>query len=167
MAKALLKHGEFELHKMEEKHVIPFCNNLSPQNIREFQVLYEEDPLSSLYDVLNDDLAHVVTVEGRPVAALGVYEGVVWVMFSRDVKKYWRSFVRMSPKILRFYHQFYEQLDAIVWDENTFIHNWLVHLGFEPQFIEEDNRGMRTVHFVRCNYWYDDIDSGPSRPVMH
>jgi hypothetical protein len=58
---------------MEEKHVIPFCNNLSPQNLREFQVLYEEDPLSSLLDAVNDDLCHVITVEGRPVAALGVY----------------------------------------------------------------------------------------------
>jgi hypothetical protein len=73
----------------------------------------------------------------------------------------------MSPTVIDFYHNFYDQIDAIVWDEHSFIHNWLVHLGFEPQFIQEDNRGMRTVHFVRCNYWYGDVDSGSSRPVMH
>ena len=167
MAKPLVRHHIFELHKMEEKHVVPLYKNLSPENIREFQVLYEEDALSSLYDVLQDDLSHVITVNGGVFAAIGVYEGVIWMIFSKEVKKHWRAFVRFSPRIINFYHQFYDQLDVMVWDENTFIHNLLVHLGFEPQFIEEDSRGMRTVHFVRCNYWYDNVDSTSSRPVMH
>lgn len=167
MARPLLKHGVFELHKMESKHALDIYKNLSAENVREFQVLYEEDALTSLYDVVNDDLSHVVTIQGRPLFAIGAYEGVLWAIFSRDIKKHYRSVVRMSPRLINFYHNFYDQLDVIVWDENTFMHNWLVHLGFEPQFIEEDNRGMRQVHFVRCNYWYDDIDSRPSRPVMH
>jgi hypothetical protein len=146
---------------------VPFFRNLSAENVREFHVLYEEDPLENMYVALDDELSHVVMHGDEIVAMLGVYDGVLWCMFSRSIKKHWRGFVRMSPKIIAFYHNFYDELDTVIWDQNTFVLNLMVHLGFEPKLIEEDERGYNTVHFVRCKDWDDGFDSGSSRPVMH
>lgn len=167
MAKSLLKHGDFELHKLKRKHIGPFVQNISPENLREFHVLYEADPYEGLLSAVEDDLSHAVMFGNDVAAVCGVYEGVMWSMFSNDISKHFRTFVRASPKLVNFYHSFYDELQCQVWDENVFIHNWLVHLGFEPQFISTDDRGYTTVNFVRCNYWYDNVHSKTSRPVMH
>ena len=146
---------------------MPFYRNLSLENLREFQVLYEENPLENMFAALEDELSHVVTKGDDIIAMLGVYDGVLWCMFSKEIKKHWRGFVRMSPKIIAFYHNFYDDLDTVVWDQNTFVLNLMVHLGFEPRLIEEDERGLSTVHFVRCKYPDDEFHSHSSRPVMH
>jgi hypothetical protein len=167
MAKPLVKHGQFELHKLKQKHIGPFVKNMSLENLREFHVLYEADPYEGLLSALEDDLCHAVLVGSDVAAICGVYDGVMWSLFSKDIKKHWRTFVRASPKLINFYHNFHDELQCQVWDENTFIHNWLVHLGFQPEFIATDDRGYTTVNFVRCNYWFDDVHSKASRPVMH
>ena len=165
MAKPIIKFNNLELHKYKGKHVFPLYQNMSDQNIREFEVLYEEDILTTLLDCLDDDLCHVIESDGKPIAICGVCNQVLWTMFTKDIRKHWRSFVKASPKLIDFYHHFYDQLYCSVWDENVFIQNWLVHLGFEPYEIEEGKH--RIVNFVRCIPPCDSIDSKESRPVMH
>lgn len=167
MAKPIIQSDGLELHPLKAKHVIPFCNNLSPENVREFQVLYKSDPVEALMDVLNDDLVHVVTFNGEILAVCGMDDNQLWTLFSRNIKKHWRKFVKASPVLINFYHHFYDEITCDVWSENEFIHSWLIMLGFDSQFIGSTPDGEQIVHFVRCNSWYYDIDSDTSRPVIH
>ena len=138
---------------------------MSKENIREFAVVYKMNILEALILALDDDLCHAVEVKGVPVALCGVHEGVLWTMFSKDIRKHWRSFVKASPRLVEFYHSFYDKLYCNVWEENVFILNWLVHLGFEPYSIEEREHSI--VNFVRCNRIEYGVGSKESRPVMH
>lgn len=167
MDKPLVKHGKFELYKLREADVLPFYLNLSKENAREFEVLYDEDPYSSLLEIVQEDLVHAVKVDRKTIAITGVYQGVFWALFSKDIKKNWRGLVRGSPKLISFYHQFFDQMECNIWSENEFTLHWVTHLGFEPKQLYTDENGHPMVHFVRCNYWFDDIHSKISRPVMH
>lgn len=140
---------------------------LSTENIREFQILYQTDPLESLLSVLDDPMAHVIKSQDQVLAICGVNDGQLWTVFSKDIKKHWRTFVKASPKLINFYHQFYDELWCEVWTENTFIHNWLVHLGFDIQYVVDYSNGQQALRFVRCKHWGNEFDSGPSRPVIH
>lgn len=165
MDKPIIKVGDIELHHYRGRHVFPLFENMSKENIREFAVVYKMNILEALISALDDDLCHVVEVKGTPVAICGVREGVLWTMFSKDIRKHWRSFVKASPRLVKFYHSFYDKLYCNVWEENVFILNWLVHLGFEPYSIEE--REHPIVNFVRCNRIEYGVGSKESRPVMH
>lgn len=167
MAKPLIKHGKFELHKLGEADILPFYMNLSKENVREFEVLYDEDPYTALLDLLNDDLVHAVKIEDSVAAVVGAYQSTFWAMFSKDITSNWRGLVRGSPKLIKFYHQFFDELECNIWSENQFTLNWVAHLGFEPKSVFLDDRENSMVHFVRCQHWFDDVHSKVSRPVMH
>ena len=167
MAKPLISHGNFELHKLRERDISPFVSALSKENVREFEVLYEDSPYERLIDSLGDDLIHAVWVEGEVLAITGVYEGVFWIMFSREIVKHWRGLVRAAPKLVQFYHNFHDELTCDIWSENKFTLNWATNLGFDPQGVYDDEGGNAIVHFVRCNHLYTNVGSEPSRPVMH
>ena len=106
MAKPIIKVDKIELHKFKGKHVFPLYQNMSEQNLKEFEVLYEQDILEALLSALDDDLCHVVEIDKKPVAICGVREQVLWTMFTKDIRKHWRSFVKESPKLIQFYHMF-------------------------------------------------------------
>lgn len=167
MAKPLLKHGKFELHKLGEADILPFYMNLSKENVREYEVLYDEEPYTSLLGLLNLDMVHSVKIDGSVAAVTGVYNNVFWAMFSKDITKNWRGLVRGSPKLVEFYHNFFDELECNIWAENVFTLNWVAHLGFEPRVTYSDEGGNQHVHFVRCKHWFDDVHSKISRPVMH
>lgn len=164
-SKSLVIMGDIELHHLAEKHILPFVQNMSKQNLREFEVLYKLDPVDSLRGAINEDLAHAVELNGRPIAICGVRDATMWAVFSNDIKRHWRSFVKGSPSVVRFYHNFHDELYCDVWDENIFVHNWLAHLGFLPYATQQEE--YRVVNFVRCNSWNDVVGSSLSRPVMH
>lgn len=167
MDKPLIKHGKFELHQLREADVLPFYLNLSSENVREFDVLYQRDPYSALLEEAGQDMTHAVKIEDKAIAVTGVYQGVLWAMFSKDIKKNWRGLVRGSPKLISFYHQFFDKLECHIWVENEFTMNWLGHLGFEAKSIDLDDNDNPIVHFVRCNFKRNHVGSKPSRPVMH
>lgn len=167
MAKPLLKHGKFELHKLGEADILPFYMNLSKENVREFEVLYDEDPYQALLELMNDDFVHSVKIDGAVVAVTGVYQGTFWAMFSKDIVNNWRGLVRGSPKLVDFYHKFFDELECNIWSENEFTMNWVSHLGFEAKHAFLDDRDNQQVHFVRCKHWFNDVHSRISRPVMH
>ena len=130
--------------------------------------LYEDDPNRLLPDLLDREMSHVITADGEVIAMCGVDQGgVMWTMFAKSIRKHWRSFVKASPELILFYHNFYPILYCNVWSQNTFIHNWLIHLGFIPDVMLEDHNKNITVHFVRCVEDTISIVSESSRPVMH
>ena len=167
MAKPILESHGLKLYQAGLEDVYALKNNLSKENLREIVELYEDTPEELLPRLLEGDMTHAVKFDGEVMALCGVDRGVMWTMFAKDIRKHWRSFVKASPELVGFYHNFYPSLYCNVWSENQFIHNWLVHLGFLPDSISEDDNKNLTVHFVRCIFDADSVDSNTSRPVMH
>lgn len=167
MDKPLIKHGKFELYHLKEADVLPFYLNLSRENVREFDVLYDRDPYSALLEEVGQGMTHAVKIDGATIAVTGVYNNMFWAMFSKDIKKNWRGLVRASPKLVSFYHQFFDDLTCHIWVENDFTVNWVSHLGFEVKGVYADDNDNMMVHFVRCNSKRNHVGSKPSRPVMH
>lgn len=167
MAKALLRHKDLRLYKIGPEAMRPFIENISPENIRELRDVYQMNPSEFLVEALSQDMAHVVEMSGKAVAVCGVKDEHLWTVFSSDIKKHWRKFVKASPELINFYHKFYDNLYCEVWSENVFVLNWMLHLDFNPIAEITSNRGITTIKFVRCNLLEDSIDSAQSRPVMH
>lgn len=167
MVKPIIKSHGLNLYTAEIGDVNQLLNSLSNENLREISELYHDSPARLLPELLNSDMSHVVKVDDKVIAFCGVRNGVMWTMFSKEIRYHWRSFVRASPALIGFYHNFYEILKCEVWEKNTFIHNWLVYLGFLPEFMETDESNNTVIHFVRCNFVESSIDSKTSRPVMH
>lgn len=167
MVKPLLQSHGLKLYQAELGDIEALMQNLSKENLREIYELYEDTPERLLPDLLDGEMTHVVKVDGEVIAICGVDHSIMWTMFSKKIRKHWRSFVKASPSLIDFYHCFYPTLYCNVWSENTFIHNWLVHLGFYPEVLLTDENENMTVHFVRCIEDTYSVDSATSRPVMH
>ena len=167
MAKLIMEERGLNLYKAEIEDVNQLINSLSDENLREISELYHDTPRRFLPELLNSDMSHVVKIDDKVIAFCGVRDGFMWTMFSKDIRRHWRLFVRASPSLIAFYHKFYDVLQCQVWEENTFIHNWLIHLGFIPEFMQTDEYKNTVIQFVRCNFLQSIIDSEVSRPVMH
>ena len=168
MDKPLLKSHGLELYHAKLGDTELLGAKLSKENLREIRELYKSEPDVLLTDLLSREMSHVVKAQGEVIAICGVDQnGVLWTMFSREIRKHWRSFVKASPALIQFYHNFYPTLYCNVWSENVFVHNWLIHLGFLPDVLLTDSNDNTTIHFVRCIQGTISVVSESSRPVMH
>ncbi len=171
MADCIIESRGLKLVPFEERHILPFIRNLSPENLREFETLYEISPLEALYDLSPDELVFVIEKDDKPIAMTGIIlrenSGVMWALFSNDLRKNWISFARASEMLIQFYHTIRETIYSEVWTNNEMIHQWLVYLGFEPEsFIEKPN-GQSVVRFVRCQSNSEYVQAESLRPVLH
>lgn len=171
MADCILESRGLKLVPFEQRHILPFIRNLSTENLREFETLYQISPLEALYDLAPDELVFVVEKDGKPIAMTGIVlrddSGMMWALFSNDLRKNWISFARASDLLIQFYHTMRETIYAEVWSENEMIHQWLAYLGFEPEcFIEKEN-GQSIIRFVRCQSEQNYVQGELLRPVLH
>ena len=171
MADCILESRGLKLVPFEQRHILPFIQNLSAENLREFETLYEVSPLEALYDLAPDELVFVIEKDGKPIAMTGIVlrddSGMMWALFSNDLRKNWISFARASDLLIQFYHTMRENIHAEVWSENEMIHQWLAYLGFEPEcFIEKEN-GQSIIRFVRCQSEQNYVQGDLLRPVLH
>ena len=171
MADCILESRGLKLVPFEQRHILPFIQNLSAENLREFETLYEVSPLEALYDLAPDELVFVIEKDGKPIAMTGIVlrddSGMMWALFSNDLRKNWISFARASDLLIQFYHTMRETIYAEVWSENEMIHQWLAYLGFEPEcFIEKEN-GQSVIRFVRCQSEQNYVQGELLRPVLH
>jgi len=159
-------HG-LQLYPLKPKHIIPFHDDLSEENIKELRVVYKIDPLEALLELIGRQMVFVVERKGKPLAVTGIDEdGCMWALFSKSLKKNWVRFARASPELIRFYHHFYDELSCQVWTENEMILQWLVHLGFETEILFNSG-DAEIAQFVRCKTEQSNVYSLLSRPVMH
>ena len=168
--KPLIESHGLALHKLRRKHIIPFYENLSTANIKELELAYgldREKQLTMLLRSVDDQMVFAVTKGEKVLAITGLTEeGMMWSMFSKDMRKNWVSFARASPELIRYYHHFFDEIECRVWIRNGMIHQWLAHLGFEAVGMSGVD-GVDFVHFVRCKEIQDNVHSLVSRPVMH
>ena len=167
MGDVILRSHGLELHRFKPVHVMPFYEQLSEENKREFKMAYELDPLEAILRSMQDQMVFVVMRGEKILALTGVDDGCMWSMFSKEMPKYWVRFVRASHDLINYYHHFYDSIHCDVWTENEMIHQWLSHLGFGADtFISVEN-GQQLIRFVRCKTKQDNVHSFLSRPVMH
>jgi hypothetical protein len=171
MAKPFLEERGLKLVAFEERHILPFANNLSAENVREFEVLYAGSPVESLRSCLERPLVFTVEKDGQPLAVTGLVmttgHAQMWALFSKDLRKHWISFARASQKLIQFYHLMHPKVVADVWTENEMIHQWLVHLGFLPEAAIEGSGGHMIIRFVRCTDEQKSAQTATLRPVLH
>lgn len=171
MADCIIESRGLKLVPFEERHILPFIRNLSTENLREFETLYKISPLEALYDLGPDELVFVVEKDSKPIAMTGIIlqddSGMMWALFSNDLRKNWISFARASDLLIQFYHSMRETLYSEVWTENEMIHQWLAYLGFEPECFIEKEDGHAVIRFVRCQSDSEYVQAESLRPVLH
>jgi hypothetical protein len=171
MAKPLLQDRGLSLVPLEVRHVDPFIKTMSPENLREFESLYQVAPGDALITAVKEPLVFAVEKDGQPVAITGLAlhseYGLMWCLFSKELRKSWVSFARASRKLIDYYHTLHPVLRSEVWTENEMIHQWLLHLGFWPQDAVELQNGHTVVRFVRCSPEMKSVQTASSRPVLH
>lgn len=171
MGKALIEERGLTLVAFDPAHIQPFVEDISAENMREFESLYQVSPTEALEGIAHEPLIFTVMREERPVAITGLIlhseDALMWCLFSKELKKHWISFARASRKLIEFYHTLHPNLRSEVWTENNMIHQWLLHLGFWPQDIVEMPNGQSVVRFVRCGSESKSVQTSTSRPVLH
>lgn len=159
-------HG-LGLYPLRAKHIMPLYDDLSAENIKELEVVYQTDPLEALLSILPHQMVFVVERKGKPLAITGIdQEGIMWAMFTESMKKNWIRFARASSELIKFYHHFYDEIYCQVWTQNEMILQWLIHLGFETDVLFESG-DIQMIQFVRCKSEQTNVYSLLSRPVMH
>lgn len=170
--KPILESRGLSLVKLTLDLVDAFLPSLSPENQREFTELYKEDPTLALKAVVGSKISHSFAIlkDGVPLAITGVVdmegEGLIWAMFSTDLRKNFVSFARASFDLMKFYNRQYPTLVCDVWVENEMILQWLTYLGFEIDFGFSHN-GQQMIRFVRGCSDTKSIVTSFQRPVIH
>jgi hypothetical protein len=171
MAKPIIEDRGLSLVPLEEHHIKPFIANLSAENMREFESLYQMPPMDALRLSMGDPFVFAVQKNGETMAVTGLFQythdAVMWVMFSAALRKNWISFARASRKLIDYYHTISPRLRSEVWTENQMIHQWLLHLGFLPTELVEKQNGQAVIRFVRCSQEQVSVQTAASRPVLH
>ena len=170
MAKPFLEERGLKLVAFEERHILPFASNLSPENVREFEALYAKSPIESLRSCLEMPMVFTVEKDGQPLAVTGLIMTTscaqMWALFSKDLRKHWVSFARASQKLIEYYHLMHPSIAADVWTENEMIHQWLVHLGFLPEAVIQAGNGQMVIRFVRCSPEQKSVQTTTLRPML-
>lgn len=171
MVKPFIEERGLRLVSFDRAHIQPFVADISPENMREFESLYRASPTESLEAIADEPLVFTVMKDDQPVAITGLVmhteDALMWCIFSNSLKRHWISFARASRKLVEFYHTLHPNLRSEVWSENEMIHQWLLHLGFQPEGAIEIQNGQVVVRFVRCGSESKSAQTATSRPVLH
>ena len=167
MDKPVIESHGLGLYALKPKHIMPLCDDLSQENLKELEEVYQIDPLEALLGLLGRQMVFVVERNGKVLAITGIDdEGVMWAMFTESMKKNWVRFARASIDLIDFYHHFYHRIHCQIWAKNEMIVQWLTHLGFEIDSMFQSG-DIDMIEFVRCKSAKSNVYSFLSRPVMH
>lgn len=171
MDKPFIEERGLRLVAFASEHIPQFVEDISPENMREFESLYQQSPTQALEGIVREPLVFTVMKDERPVAITGLIlhtqDALMWCLFSKELRRHWVSFARASKKLIEFYHTLHPNLRSEVWTENTMIHQWLLHLGFWPKDVIDMPNGQSVVRFVRCSSESKSVQTSALRPVLH
>jgi hypothetical protein len=169
--KPIISSRGLDLVYFEKKHVIPVAVNLSDENLRELDVIYQVEPVQALYERACEVNTFAIERHGEPVAVTGYSlcddHIHIWAVFTKEMRKQWVRFARASHDLMSFYSQLRPTMICDVWSENEMIIQWLLHLGFDAETVLTDSNGNRIVRFVRCDYEDDSVVNTAQRPAIH
>tara|TARA_R100000541_G_scaffold3445_2_gene10725 strand:- start:8821 stop:9339 length:519 start_codon:yes stop_codon:yes gene_type:complete len=172
MDKVLISHGSLRMVPMKKRHIIPLYSTMSVENLFETEAVYKIDLMKTLIEQADTPDVFIVENNKEPLAIVGVQgithqKGLMWSMFSENMKDNWFSFVKASPKLIDFLHTHYHEIVVDTWEGNHKMLQWLGWLGFELTEMYTNDNGFNMAHFVRCNEHRKNVYAFPSRPVIH
>ena len=157
---------------IQKRHIIPLYSTMSVENLFETEAVYKIDLMKTLIKQADTPDVFIVENDKGPLAIVGVQgithqKGIMWSMFSENMKDNWFSFVKASPKLIDFLHTHYHEITVDTWEGNHKMLQWLGWLGFELTEMYSNDNGFNMAHFVRCNEHRKNVYAFPSRPVIH
>jgi hypothetical protein len=172
MDKILIKHGGLRMVPIQKRHIIPMYSTMSVENLFEAEAVYKIDLMKALIQYSKTPDVFVVENDKEPLAIVGVtgithQKGIMWSVFSENMKSNWFSFVKASPKLIDFLHTHYHEIVVDTWEGNHKMLQWLGWLGFELTEMYANENGFNMAHFVRCNQHRKNVYAFASRPVIH
>ena len=163
-----LKSRGLKLEKLTVRHVDLFMMDISTETAKEFEFVYELEPYNAFLDLVGFDGQYAITKDGHVLGLSGVWEeeegGLMWAVFTNEMKRNFVKFARASKDLRDFYLSKYDQVFCAVWSESHMIMQWLAFLGFTPCDQHWQN-GQTLIRFC-CKRDKSDLPSG-QRPVIH
>ena len=172
MDKILVSHGSLRMVPIQRRHIIPMYSTMSVENLFEAEAVYKIDLMKTLIEQADIPDVFIIENDKEPLAIVGVQgithqKGLMWSMFSENMKDNWFSFVKASPKLIDFLHTHYHEIVVDTWEGNHKMLQWLGWLGFELTEMYANENGFNMAHFVRCNQHRKNVYAFSSRPVIH
>ena len=172
MDKVLISHGSLRMVPIQRRHIIPMYSTMSVENLFEAEAVYKIDLMKTLIEQADIPDVFIIENDKEPLAIVGVQgithqKGLMWSMFSENMKDNWFSFVKASPKLIDFLHTHYHEIVVDTWEGNHKMLQWLGWLGFELTEMYANENGFNMAHFVRCNQHRKNVYAFSSRPVIH
>jgi len=172
MDKILISHGSLRMVPIQRRHIIPMYSTMSVENLFEAEAVYKIDLMKTLIEQADIPDVFIIENDKEPLAIVGVQgithqKGLMWSMFSENMKDNWFSFVKASPKLIDFLHTHYHEIVVDTWEGNHKMLQWLGWLGFELTEMYANENGFNMAHFVRCNQHRKNVYAFSSRPVIH
>jgi len=157
---------------IQRRHIIPMYSTMSVENLFEAEAVYKIDLMKTLIEQADIPDVFIIENDKEPLAIVGVQgithqKGLMWSMFSENMKDNWFSFVKASPKLINFLHTHYHEIVVDTWEGNHKMLQWLGWLGFELTEMYANENGFNMAHFVRCNQHRKNVYAFSSRPVIH
>lgn len=157
---------------IQRRHVIPMYSTMSVENLFEAEAVYKIDLMKTLIEQADIPDVFIIENDKEPLAIVGVQgithqKGLMWSMFSENMKDNWFSFVKASPKLINFLHTHYHEIVVNTWEGNHKMLQWLGWLGFDLTEMYANENGFNMAHFVRCNQHRKNVYAFSSRPVIH
>jgi len=157
---------------IQRRHIIPMYSTMSVENLFEAEAVYKIDLMKTLIEQADIPDVFIIENDKEPLAIVGVQgithqKGLMWSMFSENMKDNWFSFVKASPKLIDFLHTHYHEIVVDTWEGNHKMLQWLGWLGFELTEMYANENGFNMAHFVRCNQHRKNVYAFASRPVIH
>jgi len=157
---------------IQRRHIIPMYSTMSVENLFEAEAVYKIDLMKTLIEQADIPDVFIIENDKEPLAIVGVQgithqKGLMWSMFSENMKDNWFSFVKASPKLIDFLHTHYHEIVVDTWEGNHKMLQWLGWLGFELTEMYANENGFNMAHFVRCNQHRKNVYAFSSRPVIH
>lgn len=172
MDKVLISHGSLRMVPIQRRHIIPMYSTMSVENLFEAEAVYKIDLMKTLIEQADIPDVFIIENDKEPLAIVGVQgithqKGLMWSMFSENMKDNWFSFVKASPKLIDFLHTHYHEIVVDTWEGNHKMLQWLGWLGFDLTEMYANENGFNMAHFVRCNQHRKNVYAFSSRPVIH
>ena len=172
MDKILISHGSLRMVPIQRRHIIPMYSTMSVENLFEAEAVYKIDLMKTLIEQADIPDVFIIENDKEPLAIVGVQgithqKGLMWSMFSENMKDNWFSFVKASPKLINFLHTHYHEIVVDTWEGNHKMLQWSGWLGFKLTEMYANENGFNMAHFVRCNQHRKNVYAFSSRPVIH
>ena len=173
MEAKIIKRGNFYLTPFTKDHVEEVIANLSPENVREINLLGYHNVRECIEEMMKYSDCYLVRKEGEVFTAIsglwyedGKETPQFFAMFSKNIKKNFTSIARGSRMLITFFDRTQDEMCMRILSDHQFMLDWASWLGFEAIGVTQFNSN-HYVDFVRCISPQKSAYSETSRPVMH